>query len=206
LQKLRQRELTEKWAKEERDWWFNQARPMIKPKKMWREKRLAREEGNTDNSDNPDEFEVGESNGTKMGEVVDTGVTLDINMVFLIPEEFQEPNDNGVAQLCIGAEQAVFEKLAKVGEHMKPLYIKGHLDDTPIGRMMVDGGASFNIMLVTVFEKLGHTEGDVKQTCMNLSGFSAKPIEAKGIIFKELILTHIPLTNATISDDRYNRR
>jgi hypothetical protein len=73
LQKLRQRELTEKQAEEERDRWFNQARSVIKPKTTWREKRLAREEGNTDSSDGLDEFEVGESSGTKMAEMVHTG-------------------------------------------------------------------------------------------------------------------------------------
>jgi hypothetical protein len=46
---------------------------VIKPKKTWREKRLAREEGNTDSSDGLDEFEVGESSGTKMAEMVHTG-------------------------------------------------------------------------------------------------------------------------------------
>jgi hypothetical protein len=45
---------------------------------------------------------------------------------------------------------------------MKPLYIKGHLDGVPVGRMMVDGGASVNIMPLTLFERLGHMEGDLK--------------------------------------------
>jgi hypothetical protein len=62
--------------------------PVIKPKKTWREKHLAREEGNTDSSDSLDEFDVGESSGTKTGEVVDTGAMLDIKMVFVILEEF----------------------------------------------------------------------------------------------------------------------
>lgn len=43
LQKIRRRELEEKRAEEERDRWFNQARPMIPQKKTWKEKRLARE-------------------------------------------------------------------------------------------------------------------------------------------------------------------
>jgi hypothetical protein len=69
---------------------------------------------------------------------------------------------------------------------MEPLYIKGHLDGTPVGKMMVDGGASVNIMLVTLFEILGHTEEDLKHTNMSLRGFAVEPAEAKGIISKEL--------------------
>jgi hypothetical protein len=38
-------EIAEKQREEERDRWFNQARPMTMPKKTWRERRLAREGG-----------------------------------------------------------------------------------------------------------------------------------------------------------------
>jgi hypothetical protein len=82
----------------------------------------------------------------------------------------------------------VFEKPAKAGEHMKPLYIMGHLDGTPVSKMMVDGGASVNIMPVMLFEKLGHTEEDLKHTNMSFSGFAGEPAEARGIISKELIV------------------
>jgi hypothetical protein len=37
---------------------------------------------------------------------------------------------------------------------MKPLFVKGHLDGTPVGRMMVDGGASVNIVPLAIFKKL----------------------------------------------------
>jgi hypothetical protein len=50
---------------------------------------------------------------------------------------------------------------------MRSLFIKGHIDGRPMGRMMVYGGASVNIMPLDVFEKLGHDEGDLKWT--NLS-------------------------------------
>jgi hypothetical protein len=45
LQKMRQRELDVKKVEEERDYWFHRLWPMTKPKQMWREKRLANEEG-----------------------------------------------------------------------------------------------------------------------------------------------------------------
>jgi hypothetical protein len=50
----------------------------------------------------------------------------------------------------------------KPGEHKKPLYVKGHLDEVPVNQMMIDGRASVNIMLVSLFKELGHTEGDLK--------------------------------------------
>jgi hypothetical protein len=56
------------------------------------------------NSDSLDEFEDGEGSGMTNGEVIDKGAALDINMVFVLSEEFQTPDDNDVAQICIGAE------------------------------------------------------------------------------------------------------
>jgi hypothetical protein len=52
--------------------------------------------------------------------------------------------------------------------------------------MLVDGVASINILLVSLFKKLSHVEGDLKRTNLSLSGFSGDPMEAKGIIYKEV--------------------
>jgi hypothetical protein len=37
-----------------------------------------------------------------------------------------------IVELALGAECAVFEKPENLGAHMKPLFIRGHLDRTPI--------------------------------------------------------------------------
>jgi hypothetical protein len=57
---------------------------------------------------------------------------------------------------------------------------------TLIGHMLVDGGASINILLLSLFKKLGHNESDLKCTNLSLSGFLRDPTKAKGIICKEL--------------------
>jgi hypothetical protein len=45
LQKLRQEEIAAAREEASRDAWFNQVCPMTEPKRTWREKRLAKEEG-----------------------------------------------------------------------------------------------------------------------------------------------------------------
>jgi hypothetical protein len=80
--------------------------------------------------------------------------TLEVNMVFVLPDKFRAPGSE-VAELNLGEERAVFGKPKQVGEHMKPLFIKGHLDGIPTGRIMIEGGASVNIMPLLKFEKLG---------------------------------------------------
>jgi hypothetical protein len=110
-------------------------------------------------------------------------VLMDVNMVFTIPTEFCVPMKD-VTELALGAERAVFKKPENMGAHMKPLFIRGHLDGTPIRHMLVDGGASINILLLSPFKKLGHVEGDLKRTNLSLSGFVGDSTEAKGIICK----------------------
>jgi hypothetical protein len=110
---------------------------------------------------------------------------MDVNMVFTIPVEFYALVED-VVELTLGAGHAVFEEPENPGAHMKPLFIRGHLDGAPIGHMMTDGGASINILPLSLFKKLGHIEGDLKHTNLSLSGFAGDPMEAKGIICKEL--------------------
>jgi hypothetical protein len=57
---------------------------------------------------------------------------MDVNMVFTILVEFRAPTED-VVELALGAERAMFEKLENPGAHMKPLFIRGHLDGRPIG-------------------------------------------------------------------------
>jgi hypothetical protein len=69
---------------------------------------------------------------------------------------------------------------------MRPLLIKGHINGRPVGCMMVDGGASVNIIPLDVFVKLEHDVGHLKRTNLSLSGFAGEPAEARGIVSKEL--------------------
>jgi hypothetical protein len=112
---------------------------------------------------------------------------MDVSMVFMILVEFCEPTKN-VMELAMGAERAMFEKPENPDAHMKPLFIWGHLDGTLVGHMLTDGGTSVNILPLSLFKKLGHIEGELKCTNLNLSGFAGDPTEVKGIICKELMV------------------
>jgi hypothetical protein len=99
---------------------------------------------------------------------------MDVNMVFMIPTEFHALAED-VAELTLGAGHVVFEKPENPGAYMKPLFIRGLLDGTPIRHLLVDGGASVSILLLSLFKKLGHVEGDLKRTNLSLSGFASDP-------------------------------
>jgi hypothetical protein len=195
LQKMCQRELAEKREEEQCHLWFNRIRPMTKVKQTWREKWLAREENDNSSEEvgvtsdkGESTSDKGESNLCKGEDQLEEHPTqMDINMVFTIPAEFHAPIED-MAELTLGAERTMFEKPDNPGAHMKPLFIRGHLDGAPIGHMLVDGGASVSILLLSLFKKLGHVESDLKRTNLSLSDFVGGPTEAKGIICKELMV------------------
>jgi hypothetical protein len=107
-----------------------------------------------------------EASGAKVGNeghIQEDTNALDVNIVFVISVEFRAPESPEVAELAARAEWAMFERSVKPGEHMKPLYIRGHIDGTPVRRMMVDGSASINIIPLTLFEKLGWREDELNR-------------------------------------------
>jgi hypothetical protein len=80
---------------------------------------------------------------------------MDMNMVYYLPSEFRAVDEEGeVAQLDFGPKNAIFEKPKEAVKHLKPLYVKGHINGSPVARMLVDGGAVVNLMPYSVFKKI----------------------------------------------------
>jgi hypothetical protein len=57
-----------------------------------------------------------------------------INMVFTPPAEFRGAEEE-VDQMCLSPKEAMFEKPKESSQHLKSLYIQGHIDGKPISRM-----------------------------------------------------------------------
>ena len=78
---------------------------------------------------------------------------MDINMVYYLPAEFRAVEEEAeVAQINFGPGNVVFEKPKEPVKHLKPLYVRGHINGKPVTRMMVDGGAVVNLMPYSVFK------------------------------------------------------
>ena len=80
-----------------------------------------------------------------------------VNMVFIMPKEFMTPCDEdhepeleeAMAQLNLEPLPATFEKPEDdKRQHLKALFLKGFVDGKPVTKMLVDGGAVVNIMMV----------------------------------------------------------
>jgi hypothetical protein len=114
---------------EERDEHFNDIWPVIPMKQGWRVKEKANTPTPTTSDNDMDLLDNSESPLIKDGSPSPTD--MDINMVFTLPAEIIGVEEE-VAQMCLGPKEAVFEKPEESSQHLKPLYVWGHIDGKPI--------------------------------------------------------------------------
>jgi hypothetical protein len=60
-----------------------------------------------------------------------------------------------VAQFDFGPKEVAFTKPKESVNHLKPLFVRGHIDGISIAKMLVDGGAAINLMPYSLYRKLG---------------------------------------------------
>ena len=117
--------------------------------------------------------------------------SANIQMAFLLPSEFRAPADQEVysdfdeskyeeivAKLTV-VQQVIFDKPVK-HRHLKALHMKCFVDGKPMNKMLVDGGASVNLMPYTTFRKLGKGPGDLIETDMMFKDFGVMRLRPGG--------------------------
>jgi hypothetical protein len=110
---------------------------------------------------------------------------MDINMVFTLPAMFRGA-EKEVAQMCLSPKEAMFKRPKESSQHLKPLYVQGHIAGKPISRMLIDGGAAVNLMPYSVFKKLGREDDELVKTNLTVNGVGGNPMEARGVVTMEL--------------------
>ena len=84
-------------------------------------------------------------------------------------------------------QQAIFDKPVK-HRHLKALYVKGFVDGKPMNKMLVDRGASVNLMPYTTFCKLGKGLEHLIETDMMLKDFRGNASKTQGAMNVELTI------------------
>jgi hypothetical protein len=80
---------------------------------------------------------------------------MDINvMTFCADCTIVGDDDPVVDQFDFGPKEAAFTKPKEIVNHLKPLFVRGHIDGIPIAKMLVDRGA-VNLMPYSLYRKLG---------------------------------------------------
>jgi hypothetical protein len=99
------------------------------------------------------------------------------------------PTEEDLAHLDFGPKDAIFQKPKDTDNHLKALYMKGHINGKPISRMLVDGGAIVNLMPYSLFKKLGGSYEELIKTNMTVNEVGGgEPMGAKGMISMELTI------------------
>jgi hypothetical protein len=98
--------------------------------------------------------------------------------------------------MCLGPKEVVFEKPEESSQHLKSLYIQGHIDGKSIFRMLIDGGAVVNLMPYSVFMKLGREDDEHVKTNLTLNDVGGNPMESWGVISMELTVESKSLATA----------
>jgi hypothetical protein len=75
--------------------------------------------------------------------------------------------------MCLSPKEVVFEKPEESSQHMKPLYIQGHINRKPVSRMLIDSSAAINLMSYSIFKKLGSEDNELMKTKLTLNSVGA---------------------------------
>ena len=112
---------------------------------------------------------------------------IDVNVIYLSSTDYSLIGDDEVAQFAFGPQDIVFKKPAESDNHLKSLYIRGHLNGAPISRKLVDGGAVVNVVPYTMYKKMGKSDAELIRVNMTINGVGgSEPIKAKGVASVEL--------------------
>jgi hypothetical protein len=111
--------------------------------------------------------------------------SMDINLVVTLPAEFRGAEEE-VSQMCLGPKELVFKKPEESSQHLKLLYVLGHIDGKLISRLLIDGDAIVNLMPYSIFKKLEREDDELVKTGLMLNDMGGNPMDARGIISMEL--------------------
>jgi hypothetical protein len=73
-----------------------------------------------------------------------------------------------MAQFEFVLKEEIFTKHKEPIDHLNLLFMHDHIDGMPISRMLIDGGATINLMSYSLYRKLGKLYNELTWTNMNL--------------------------------------
>ena len=93
---------------------------------------------------------------------------MEINVVRFFYDYWMIPEEE-TAHLDFGHCEDIFQKPKDSDNHLKALYVRGHINGKPVSRMLVDSGAIVNLMPYSLYKKLGGMDGELIKTNMTVN-------------------------------------
>lgn len=85
------------------------------------------------------------------------------------------------------ADAVVFEKPSALQtKYVRPLYIRAVIEGRPVGQVMINGGATVNIMLTLLYKKLGKSKDELKPTDTTMTNFARSDQQTRGVLTTKL--------------------
>jgi hypothetical protein len=78
--------------------------------------------------------------------------------------------------MCLDPKEALFEKTEESSQHLKPLYVRGHIDGKPISKMLIDD--------------------ELVKTNLMLNDVGGNPMDVRGVVSMELTIGSKSLATA----------
>jgi hypothetical protein len=72
--------------------------------------------------------------------------------------------------------------MAKMAQHLKPLYITAFIEGYPVSKVLVDNGAAINVLPTAVMKRLHRTEIELLPSSITVSNFEGGKSRPKGIL------------------------
>jgi hypothetical protein len=115
---------------------------------------------------------------------------MDVNVItFSVDYTIIGDDEPTIAQFHFGPKEVTITKPKESVNHLKPLFVHGHIDGVPITKMLVDGGTTVNLMPYSLYRKLGKRDDEIVKTNMALSDVGRdSSIKAKGVMSIELTI------------------
>jgi hypothetical protein len=79
-------------------------------------------------------------------------MNLEINVVHFFVDG-SAPTEEDFSHLDFEPKHAILQKPKDTDNHLKALYMKGHINGKPISRMLVDGGAIVNLISYYLYSR-----------------------------------------------------
>ncbi|KAI5317066.1 hypothetical protein L3X38_036773 [Prunus dulcis] len=70
----------------------------------------------------------------------------------------------------------------KMSSHLKPLYVGAHFDGVSVSKVLMDTGATVNVLPAAIMRKLKKCSNELIPTETTISGFVGDNTTSKGII------------------------
>ncbi|TYG63931.1 hypothetical protein ES288_D06G067800v1 [Gossypium darwinii] len=87
------------------------------------------------------------------------------------------------------ASRVTFEKPPeKMTKHLRPLYIRAHIDRKPVSRVLVDNVSTVNILPLRMVRRLSKSEQDLIPSEVSVTSFDGGVSQTKGLISVDLTM------------------